>query len=184
MTPIDEEKKLLRKKIRELKKQLSTTERLEKSKIIWNKLEQLPAFQKATTVMMYWSMDDEVDTHDFVVRWAEKKRIILPSVDGDVMVLKEFTGLENLKTGERFGILEPSGKPFDTPEEIQVIIIPGVAFDKKNQRLGRGKAYYDKMLKNTNAFKVGICFDFQLLESIPVDKFDVKMDNIISDTDF
>ncbi|MDD4848182.1 MAG: 5-formyltetrahydrofolate cyclo-ligase [Bacteroidales bacterium] len=178
---IDEQKQSLRKTIRALKKQLSEEERLKKSKKIWTQFEQLPEFQQAQTVMLYWSMQDEVDTHNFVVRWANQKRIILPSVDGDMLVLKEFTGLQDLKAGERFGILEPSGKTFEHEADIDLIVVPGVAFDHHNNRMGRGKAYYDKTLKNSTAYKVGICFNFQFLDSIPTDQYDVKMDAVIHD---
>ncbi len=69
---------------------------------------------------------------------------------------------------------------FEEVDKIDLIIVPGIAFDKSLNRLGRGKAYYDKLLKDSKAIKIGVCFDFQLLESVPVDKYDVKMDLIIT----
>lgn len=63
-----------------------------------------------------------------------------------------------------------------------MIIVPGVAFDNNNNRLGRGKAYYDKLLKESKSYKVGVCFDFQLIEEVPVDEYDIKMDLIISES--
>ena len=87
-----------------------------------------------------------------------------------------------MEKGVAFGIDEPIGNVYDNPEKIDLIVVPGVAFDKKNNRLGRGKAYYDKLLKTANTFKVGICFDFQLIDSVPVDKYDIKMDLVISDS--
>lgn len=178
---IDEEKKEIRKKIKDLKKEVSLNDKKKRSLNILDKLEENISFNQATTVMLYWSMDDEVYTHDFVLKWADKKKIILPCVNGDKLELRVFKGLENLVEGDTFGILEPSGEIFEDIDSIELIIVPGVAFDKLNNRMGRGKAYYDKLLTTTNSAKIGICFDFQLLERVPVNQFDVKMDAIITE---
>jgi len=111
--------------------------------------------------MLYWSMNDEVQTHDFVQKWADKKEIILPSVNGNELILKKFNGINKMVKGESFGIPEPDGELYPFPELIDVIIVPGVAFDKQNNRLGRGKAFYDKLLKTVKSKKVGVCFDFR-----------------------
>jgi len=177
---IDEVKKAVRKQIKEKKKTYSLEEKKEKSKLIFNQIESLDAFQNAEIIMAYWSMDDEVFTHDFIQKYQNKKKIILPVVNGDNLDLKEFTGLSNLRSENYFGIGEPKGELFEQGNKIDLIIIPGVAFDKSLNRLGRGKAYYDKLLNTTKALKVGVCFDFQMLESIPVGKYDVKMDLILT----
>jgi 5-formyltetrahydrofolate cyclo-ligase len=126
-------------------------------------------------------MSDEVFTHDFVLDQASNKTIILPVVKDDELELKVFSGLENMVVGKAFGIEEPVGESFKRLDEIDLIIVPGVAFDKMNNRLGRGKAYYDKLLKQTKAYKVGVCFDFQHIDHVPVDQFDVRMDLVIHD---
>ncbi|RLD56548.1 MAG: 5-formyltetrahydrofolate cyclo-ligase [Bacteroidetes bacterium] len=178
---IDTEKKALRKKIKALKAEVSFEEKKLRSKNIFLKLEQNDFFINTKTVMLYWSMKDEVFTHDFVIKWASCKEIILPSVDGDNLILKKFTGKEDLIAGDKYEILEPGGKVFENENEIDLIVVPGVAFDKQNNRMGRGKAYYDKLLKTLKAKKIGVCFDFQLLDNIPHDKYDVKMDLVISE---
>ncbi len=177
---IDTEKNALRKKIKALKAKISFEEKKSRSKNILLKLEQNQIFINADTVMLYWSMTDEVFTHDFVIKWAYKKKIILPSVAGDELILKKFTGTKNLIAGDRYGILEPDGETFNNKNNIDLIVVPGVAFDKHNNRMGRGKAYYDKLLKTSKAKKIGICFNFQLLEKIPHDKYDIRMDLVIS----
>lgn len=177
---IDTEKKSLRKKIKALKSKISFEEKKLLSRNILLKLEQNKDFINANTVMLYWSMKDEVFTHDFVIKWAEKKKIILPSVDGENLILKEFTGIKNLIAGDMYDIPEPNGKIFENRNDIDLIIVPGVAFDKNNNRMGRGKAYYDKLLKTTKAKKIGVCFNFQLFDNIPHDKYDIKMDLVIS----
>lgn len=178
---IDEEKKAIRKQIREKKKEYSLEEKKRKSDLIFNQIEKLVAFKKAEIIMAYWSMDDEVFTHRFIQKYQNDKKIILPVVEGDNLILKEFTGLTNMKISKSFGIGESEGKLFDQSDKIDVIIVPGVAFDKSLNRLGRGKAYYDKLLKNTQALKIGVCFDFQKLDTVPVNEYDVQMDLIITD---
>ncbi len=177
---IDEQKKQIRIAIRQLKASVSFEEKLQRSNVIFSKLEQNKAFQNADCIMLYWSMDDEVQTHDFVIKWAGLKQIILPSVQKEILVLRKFEDVQHLKTGEKYGIQEPEGENFNDFEKIEVVIVPGIAFDKANNRMGRGRAFYDKLLKKMKTYKIGVCFDFQMIENVPVDEFDVKMDEIIS----
>jgi 5-formyltetrahydrofolate cyclo-ligase len=177
---IDQDKKELRKLIKEVKKKYSFEEKKAKSIKIFETLEKLPEFAKSQVVMAYWSMDDEVNTHDFILKWFPEKRFVLPSVKGDELELREFTGTQNMSTGSSFGISEPIELYSDSLENIDLVVVPGVAFDKNKNRLGRGKAYYDKLLKGTKAYKVGVCFDFQLVEHVPTNEFDVKMDCVVT----
>jgi len=178
---IDEDKKRIRREIRTLKNEVSLEEKTSRSKIILDKAELLPEFISAKTVMLYWAMVDEVQTSDFVVKWAASKRVILPCVNGSDLDLRVFRGEEDLIAGENFGIPEPSGQLFTDYAEIDLILVPGVAFDIDNNRMGRGKAYYDKLLSSLNAYKLGVCFDFQLLDSVPTDEHDIKMDQIVTE---
>ncbi len=178
---INNKKNEIRNKIREFKKNFSLDEKKEKSDIILNKLEKISLFNNADTIMLYWSMNDEVNTHSFILKWYKKKKIILPAVRGENLELKVFSGIESMKEGESYKILEPVGETFLDYDKIDIIVVPGVAFDKSCNRLGRGKAYYDKLLKNCNAKKIGICFDFQIVNEVPVDEHDIKMDIVISD---
>lgn len=180
MTCIDEQKKALRREIKILKSQLSLQEKKRISSTIFSRLESCETFQKANTIMLYWSMEDEVHTHDFVQKWATKKQIILPCVNGAHLELKIYQGTEHLVAGDRYGIPEPNGPLFTKPETIDLIVVPGVAFDRQNNRMGRGKAYYDKLLASVKAHKTGICFSFQLLETVPTDQYDIKMDEVIA----
>jgi len=178
---MNEQKKEVRKIIQQRKKQYSLEEKKAKSKIIFQQVEQWTEFQKADTLMAYWSMDDEVYTHDFVLKWFQTKTIILPSVKGDELELRVFRGMDDMTEGAAFGIKEPKELYKKELDQIDLVIVPGVAFDRRNNRLGRGKAYYDKLLSKTNALKVGVCFDFQMLESVPVNQYDIKMDRVITD---
>ncbi|NVN93806.1 MAG: 5-formyltetrahydrofolate cyclo-ligase [Bacteroidetes bacterium] len=175
----DELKKQIRKEIKQLKANLSFDKKLERSALIFSKLETNIFFQNAKSVLLYWSMEDEVQTHDFVIKWAHEKEIILPSVQNDILVLKKFEGIQNLKTGEKYAIQEPNGEEFENFDKIDVVIVPGIAFDREKNRMGRGKAYYDRLLIKLNAYKIAVCFDFQIIDSVPIDAHDIKMDEII-----
>lgn len=177
---IYQQKRALRKEIKEVKKLYTLDQKKALSQEILNQVENTPEFIKAKCIMAYWSMEDEVFTHDFVQKWGIEKKIILPVVKGDQLDLKVFRGVEKLVPGENFGIPEPKGEVFADNEQIELVIVPGVAFDYKNNRMGRGKAYYDQLLKNLEAFKLGICFRFQYFEEVPHDDLDIKMDLVIS----
>lgn len=177
---IKEQKKQLRCEIRELKKAYSTEQKQQKSAEIFNALEQLPQFQQAATILCYWAMDDEVQTQAFIHRQCGKKTIVLPVVCGDSLLLQEYTTIECMKESGCFTILEPDSSTPEIPHhKIDLAIVPGVAFDRQNNRLGRGKGYYDKLLNLLHAHKVGVCFDFQVVENVPTEAFDIKMDTVL-----
>ncbi len=145
-------------------------------------VESLPQFKEAQTVLLYWSMEDEVQTHDFVNRWYKEKTLLLPCVDGDDLRLRQYTGPECLKEGEQFGIGEPTGPEFTDLERVEMIIVPGVAFDRTGNRMGRGRGFYDRLLKSTpRAFKVGVAFNFQMVDRVPTEDFDVPMDAVLTE---
>lgn len=174
------DKKELRKQIRAAKQAVPFCEKLQRSVGIMQQVELLPRFIEAETVLLYWSMSDEVQTHDFVNRWYDKKRLLLPCVDGDDLRLRQYTGPECLQAGEQFGIGEPTGPEFTDLDKVQLIIVPGVAFDRQGNRMGRGRGFYDRLLKSTpNAYKVGVAFDFQMIDIVPTEPFDVPMDEVI-----
>lgn len=175
------EKTEIRKIVRGLKKEVPLEEKKRRSRPIMERVSTLPAFEQAKTVLLYWSMDDEVYTHEFVRQWYERKRILLPCVDGDDLLLRQYTGPESMQPGPQFGIPEPTGEVFTELEKVEMIVVPGVAFDRKNNRMGRGRGFYDRLLKSTpNAVKVGVAFDFQIFDSIPVESFDVPMDFVVT----
>lgn len=148
---------------------------------VWQQVEEDECFRRADVVLAYWSMDDEVYTHDFVCKWADRKTILLPCVWGEELDIRYFDGKEKLCPGEGYAIPEPVGRLFTELDRIDMILVPGIAFTGSGERIGRGKGYYDKILKQTKAYKLGICFDFQLLEELPMEEHDVKMDRVVCD---
>ncbi len=172
------DKKEVRKEIRRLKKLCFPEEKKRKSQSVWEQVEQDEHFLQAKVVLAYWSMDDEVFTHDFVTRWADRKTFLLPSVRGEELDIRYFDGAEKLVPGEGYAVPEPVGELFEDWEKIDLILVPGMAFDAMGNRLGRGKGYYDKVLRHTPAYKIGVCFDFQFLKAVPTEAHDVRMDNV------
>ena len=168
--------------MRALKREVPPEEKARRSALIMQQVEAMPAFADAKVVLLYWSMADEVQTHPFVERWYRDKVLLLPCVDGDDLRLRRYTGPECMVAGEQFGIGEPTGPEWTDLDAVQMIVVPGVAFDSKGNRMGRGRGFYDRLLKSTpHAVKVGVAYGFQMLESIPTEPHDVRMDHVIHD---
>lgn len=145
-------------------------------------VEAQPEFQHSHVALLYWSMADEVQTHSFVERWYKQKTLLLPCVDGDDLRLRQYTGPECMVAGEQFGIGEPSGPEWTDLQAVDFIMVPGVAFDHNGNRMGRGRGFYDRLLKSTpNAVKIGVAYNFQMLDTIPVEPHDVSMNLVIHD---
>ena len=173
----------LRRLIQQRKSLLTLAERERQSLEIMRLLEDLTVFQKARTVLLYSSLPDEVQTSILLQRWYTMKQLLLPVVEGDNLVLKQFTDTSSLQSG-KFGILEPQdGAPFTNYETIDLAIIPGVAFTLDGKRLGRGKGYYDRLLSKSafkNVFKVGLAFSCQVLPFLPMESHDESLDLILT----
>ena len=172
------EKKELRAKIKALKKEHTKEQLLEQSEKILAKLEQHPDFIKADKIMLYSALPDEVHTQAFLEKWHLKKHVILPTVVGDDIIPVEYGKDIAFAVGD-FNIMEPQNEPYQG--DFDLIIVPGVAFDKRGNRLGRGRGYYDRFLsQHMEVKRIGICFDFQLVEEVPSEDFDIRMDEVIT----
>lgn len=172
-------KRTLRKETVALTKAYSEKELNEFSVQIFQKLEQMQQFTKSKCILAYYSFPGEVNTHEFIDKYAGEKKIILPVVQKDMLVLREYEGKEKLKKSN-FGILEPTGTDFTNFSEIDLAIIPGRMFDRQLNRLGRGKAYYDRLLTKLSSYLVGVCYPFQLINEVPTESHDFPMDCIIT----
>lgn len=169
----------IRKLIKCRKSQLSGAERIEKSGKAFSLLETVPEFANATNVLAYFSLADELYTESFLHRWHERKHIFLPRVNGDDIEILPYRP-DHMRQGA-FDIYEPTGDTVADISLMDVVIVPGVAFDRRGNRVGRGRGYYDRLLSGCHAIKIGICYDFQLLEEITADSHDVTMDYIVTD---
>ena len=172
------DKKQIRQEIRSLKKFLTVEQKQAASNAVFQKIEALSEFKTADTILIYWSTPDELPTQDTISKWCTQKQIFLPAVDGDKMVLKHYSP-DGKMVQKSLGIWEPDlSESYDG--KIDLVIAPGIAYDREKNRLGRGKGYYDRFLENYKSVKIGVGFDFQLMLSIPVTKHDIQMDKIIT----
>lgn len=176
-----EYKKSLRKYIKQLKLDKSDIWKSDVSSVILSRLENLDLFKSSNTVLLYHALPDEVQTASFLNKWYGIKRIAIPLVSGDILKLKLFTP-DNVVSGYK-GIPEPtSDSQTISPSEIDLAVIPGVAFDSHCNRLGRGKGFYDKLIPNLKSPLIGLGFDFQIVDEIPVEIFDRKLDMVLTET--
>ena len=177
----------IRKHIKKIISSYSALEKREKSDIIRHKLFNEEEFKKAKVVMFYVSLKDEVDTYLMIDEALKAgKRVCVP------VILKEekrliageiHNRLEDLES-QHFGIYQPrQDRVREVPlDDINLVVVPGVTFDKKNIRLGRGHGYYDRFLsglpKTTKT--IGLAFDFQVVEDLPQDPHDVPVSKTIT----
>jgi 5-formyltetrahydrofolate cyclo-ligase len=150
------------------------------SEKIQARIELSPLFRQAARIVCYHALPDEVQTAVFLAKWYRRKQIFLPVVDGERLRLYPYQGENNLKPGA-FGIMEPPSDDEETIAGIDLAIIPGVAFDRQLNRLGRGKGFYDRLLPEFRKPVTGICYHFQLFDTVPVDEHDCKMTQIITE---
>ena len=157
-------------------------DRTRKSRIIKDKLLRNKVFRKAKIVMFYIAFGGEVNTEE-MIREAKKigKLICVPVCrkDRETMQPTILEGNAKLKKGP-YGVLEPVAKAQVKPEDLDLIIVPGLAFDRECNRLGRGKGCYDRFLgKLSDTPSIGLAFDFQILPLIPTTAHDVSVNKII-----
>ena len=168
----------LRALVRRRKAETASGELERVSRRIMQRLERMPRFREAATVALYWSLPGEVETWDFVQKWSASKRILLPVMQDGTLVLRPFTGRGHLVQAG-FGIWEPAPGKEVPLEEVDLVVVPGMGFDPRGGRLGRGRGFYDRLLTVSRPFKVGVCFDFQLFDEIPAEPHDVPMDAVV-----
>ena len=181
-------KQTLKQQILEKRTSLSREEIKEKSNKIKNNLFSLKEFNEAKNIMLYISFNTESDTQKIIRELLNKKEkiIVVPYViKGDLRLhLSELKNINELEP-KTFGILEPKEmyiREFN-PDKLDLVIVPGIAFDKKGHRIGYGYGYYDRFLKTIKkkAVKIGLAFDFQLIENIPEEEHDVPMNIVVTD---
>jgi 5-formyltetrahydrofolate cyclo-ligase len=161
----------------------------ELSRVICERLVALPEYQSARTVLYYVDVRSEVRTRDYLATaLRHDKRIVVPyCVEGE-LELFHLTGMDELDVG-MYRILEPRPELRALPEkrvgveELDLIVVPGVAFDREGGRMGHGKGYYDKLLEHARPDTplVALAFECQMFPRIPMDAHDVSMDKVITE---
>lgn len=176
-------KEEIRKKLLERRNSLSTYEILKKSNEIIKKLESLKEFEK-NKIECYISFGSEVYTHGLIRKYVNEKAIFVPVIDkkNGILYLSHLKDWKELETGV-YGILQPRKECLRMVDfkEVELAIVPGIAFDEEGNRIGYGKGYYDRLLSKLDAVKVALAYDFQIMSRIPNEKHDVKMDVIVTD---
>ena len=171
------DKKEIRSFIKKLKLSISAQCKIDCAEMVFDQLFQMEEWHNAKNVLFYHSLPDELQTVKHL-KLITDKNLFLPRVNGDTLDIVKYDA-DFLELGYNH-IFEPTSQQIVSPYSIDLIIVPGVAFDSFGNRLGRGKGFYDRLLANTHAVKIGIGYDFQLLPSIPCDYHDIKMDIIIT----
>lgn len=182
------DKKSLRQDMRSKLRVQSPEERKRKSRLIQERLFRLDAFRNARTVCFFVGLDEEVDTVPMIEKTLEMgKRVLVPRVHLEKKELKffELRDLHSELSLGTLGILEPNAwaKAAD-PADAECVIVPGLAFDEKHRRLGRGAGFYDRFLARlgTKAAKIGLAFSFQVLPEIPLEDHDHPLDEVLTET--
>ena len=173
------DKKEIRRKIKNMRLVLTEEEKQRAAEKVFSRLEQTAPFLMATHILMYHSLPDELSTHAFLKKWCDKKRFYLPRVNGVNLEILPYEQ-SRLELGS-FHIEEPSGDDVVNPDILELIVTPGVAFDRKGSRLGRGKGYYDRLLATTKATTIGVAYHFQMFDEIPLEEHDVPVNIVITD---
>lgn len=170
-------KQRMRELLIQKRRMMSAEERTAQSELILSQLEKMTVFREAKTVLLYYPKNNEVDVLPLFKRYKRDKVLLLPVTHRNGMTANPYEGNDKMHRG-KVGIPEPTTPPFEG--NIDVIIVPAVAFDKQGNRLGRGGGYYDRFLKKqSHATFIGVGYDFQLVDEVPVRKHDQKMHRII-----
>jgi 5-formyltetrahydrofolate cyclo-ligase len=189
------EKVITRKKIQEILQKMSSEDIQKKSVLISRSLFQTEWWNEADIVLGFCSIEGEVETEE-IIKTAidEAKVVVVPRVQGKELIFHQIRDLEHEEdfTMSTWGIKEPCDflpvlDPSGIPHHTCLIVTPGLAFNKKKQRLGRGGGFYDRFLSQIrqceplNIYAIGVCFSEQLLEHIPTGDHDQPVDGVITE---
>tara|TARA_Y100000590_G_scaffold64049_1_gene68811 strand:+ start:5693 stop:6253 length:561 start_codon:yes stop_codon:yes gene_type:complete len=179
---MNDNRESIRNEIKHIRNLQSTNDIYKNSIIMTDKLFSNQIFQNSNSIGFYYSLKKEVSTSNMIQKSLDLgKKVSLPKIDSEskTMNFHIINGIDNLQKNH-FDIYEPING--DISNNIDVIIVPGIAFDQLGNRLGFGSGYYDKFLKSqTSIYKIALAFDFQLIDNIDVQEHDVPMDLIITE---
>ena len=174
-------KSRLKESLLKKRNSLSKEEILERSRKIQKNLFGLKQYSDSKTVMFFVSFNSEVRTHDMVIEALKSKTVAVPKVihhEIEPSVIIDFSNL----VPARFGIPEPIDIMKIAHKHIDMVLVPGIAFDREGHRIGYGFGFYDKFLaKVPKAVKIGLAFDFQIVDHVPKETHDIPVDLIVTD---
>ena len=187
------DKKMLRKEILAKRKNIDTAKKEDMDKKIVDKFYESKYYKEAKNIFIYISYDSEINTKEIINKaLIDNKRVYVPRTEFKTRLMDavEITSLDNLIESE-YGILEPAmEEPHIEPDELDLIVVPGVAFDRNGGRMGYGAGFYDRYFKQISkdnmkkVIKLALAYDFQILEKIPMNEQDVPVNYIITEKEF
>ena len=187
------DKKMLRKEILAKRKNIDIAEKEDMDKKIVDKFYESKYYKEAKNIFIYISYDSEINTKEIINKaLIDNKRVYVPRTEFKTRLMDavEIASLDNLIESE-YGILEPAmEEPHIEPDELDLIVVPGVAFDRNGGRMGYGAGFYDRYFKRISKDrmekikKLALAYDFQILEKIPMDEQDVPVNYIITEKEF
>ncbi|MCJ7826285.1 5-formyltetrahydrofolate cyclo-ligase [Patescibacteria group bacterium] len=182
MTPIALQKHHLRVRLKKEAAALSKETSMMWDKEICSHIFKLHNYQTAQFIALFIPLAGEPDIWPIIRdAWDRGKTVAVPRIEGKELLLKKIIGEKDLEIGP-YRIRQPKPhQPIVPSSSIQLVFVPGIAFDKKRYRLGFGKGYYDRLLKTIDTRKIGVCYGFQLFDKLPHDRQDIKVDSVITE---
>lgn len=169
----------IRRQVKARKALLDDNEKMNAAEAVFDMLEKTAAFMMADHILMYHSLPDELPTTSFLEKWCGHKHFYLPRVNGLNLEILPYDR-SRLALGA-FHIEEPVGDETADISDIELVVVPGVGYDSAGNRVGRGKGYYDRLLAETKATKIGVAYDFQVVDEVDAEPHDVRVDIVITD---
>jgi 5-formyltetrahydrofolate cyclo-ligase len=182
MDPLAEEKATLRARMRAVRGALPLEERASLAGLIEARLVDLPAVRRARTALLFYSFGSEVPTAGIARRLIDRgQRVLLPYLEETTMEAAELRA-DQPPVATTYGPKEPPDRVPVDPAEVDVIVTPGLGFDRAGYRIGYGGGYYDRYLLRLGprATRIGIGFDAQVLEAVPHGERDERLDFIVT----
>ena len=171
-------KEFLRKKYKEKRDNIKN--KVTKDNLIYQKVINNKDILSSKTLLIYISINSEVDTTKIINYFLNTKNIAVPKIIDNDMFFCYVTNLNELTSG-KYNIPEPTNENIVTDFDNAICIVPGICYDKKNYRVGYGKGYYDKFLSKNKIKTIGLCYKECMIEKIDNDKYDYKIDEVITD---
>ena len=189
-------KNAMRKKYLDIWDSFTKEDIRNRSAIIFNKLKETPEYKNANNIMCFVSFNNEVETHEFIEEAIlEGKSIYIPVILDDepesifkkTMKISKIESLQGL-IKNHMGILQPPCETLKISDakELDLLVVPGIVFDKRGYRIGYGGAFYDRFItfldsQKPGIPKIGVCFNESYIEEVPYDIYDKKVDSVITD---
>lgn len=171
-------KEFLRKKYKEKRDNIKN--KVTKDNLIYQKVINNKDILSSKTLLIYISINSEVDTIKIINYFLNTKNIAVPKIIDNNMYFCYVTNLNELTSG-KYNIPEPTNENIVTDFDNAICIVPGICYDKKNYRIGYGKGYYDRFLSKNKIKTIGLCYKECMIEKIDNDKYDYKIDEVITE---